>query len=72
LAEDTADRIIAAVAREIAPGVLAGIMKKLRQQYADMPEYVSILIAPDDAPADEPHDVWIRGIAARQIGRAHV
>jgi hypothetical protein len=69
--EATADRIIAETARAVAPGTLEDLRKGLIRSYSDTPEYLSLLMASEDTPENQPRSEFIAGaIERRRLARA--
>jgi hypothetical protein len=64
--EARANEVIAATARAVAPTVFDQLHENLRRQYADTPEYLSLLMAPDDTPEHQPRADFIAGALDRR------
>jgi hypothetical protein len=61
------ERVAAATARAIAPGVLEQLAKDLRQQIIDSPEGLGMLLGPDDRPEGESRAEWLAAMSKRKV-----
>ncbi len=64
--ETRASEVIAATARAVVPGVLDQLRETLRRSYADTPEYIDMLMAPEDTPDHQPRADFIAGALERR------